>query len=187
MAFPNMTPIPLDPKERRVGITQDQYLGLYLEAADFTAPMRQVQDTRLQGPDPVDVWFAKYQGILTGFAVWMSSVDKVIWRLVDIRTVFPTARQASAWHAEALLYNSESTPPVAKAPAVGQECYVFGGDAPDMFGVGMKLRHFFYLVRVGRVVVKLHVAQGRESEVKLTPKHVAEVGGRIVNRIEKAQ
>jgi hypothetical protein len=186
MRFPKTTIIPADPKERRVGITQDRYLELFLEAVDFTAPMRMVQDTRLQGPDPRDDWFAKYQGILTGFRVWMAS-DAVIWRLVDIRTVFPTTWQASAWHAEALLYNSESMSPVDKAPAVGKECRVFGGAAPDLLGVGSKLTHFYYLFRVGRVVVKLYVAQGNDSTIALTPKHVAEIADRIVARIEKAE
>jgi len=180
-------PIPFNPSERRMGMTQDRYLSLFLEAADFNPPMRRVQDTRLQGPDPKNVWFAKYQGILTGFAVWMGSPDAVIWRLVDIRAVFPTAWQASAWHAEALRYNSESQPPVAKAPAVGQECCVFGGVAPDIFGAGIKLTHFFYLFRVGRVGVKLYTAQGMESAVALTPQHVAAVASRIVSRIENIE
>ena len=165
-------------------MTVDQYLNLFLTATDFKPRMRHVQDSRLQGPDPVDIYFAKYQGILTGFSAWMSSPTATIWRIVDIRTVFPTAWQASGWHAEAVDYNSESTQPVAKAPAVGQECRVFGGLGPDVLRLGVRLNAFVYLFRVGRVVVKLFAAQGTDATTRLTPAHVADVALRVVARIE---
>jgi len=180
-------PIPADPKERRMGMTEDRYLNLFLEASDFNPRMRPVQDSRLQGPDPRDVWFAKHQGILTGFAVWMGSPSATIWRVVDIRTAFPTAWQASSWHSEALGYNSESTPPVAGAPAVGQECRVFGGLGPDVLGVGVRINAFFYLFRVGRIAVKLFAAQGMEASAPLTPAHVADMASRVVARIERVE
>lgn len=179
-----MTPIPANSKERRVGITQERYLALFLEANDFSSPMRRSQDTRLNGPDPVNIWFAKYQGILAGFTVWTSSQNAVISRLVDARTVFPTQWQASAFHAEAMLYNSERMPPVTGAPSVAEECSVFGGKGPELFGPGTGLTIFFYLFRVHRVVVKLFAAQGVESPGALTAEPVAEVARRIVSRIE---
>jgi len=69
--------------ERRVGIGQGDYLDLFLQADDFGPAMKRVQDSRLQGPDPVDVWFPKYQGILTGMSVWLGSTADPIWRVVD--------------------------------------------------------------------------------------------------------
>src|SRR5215813_4813477 len=127
-ASPEATAAPV--AERRVGISQGDYLDLFLQDEDLGLPMNLVQDSRLQGPDPADVWFPKYQGILTGMSIWLGSTSEPVWRLVDIRTVFPTEWQASAWHAEAMAYNSEGMPQVDGAPPVGQECRVFGGTNP---------------------------------------------------------
>jgi hypothetical protein len=176
--------LPRNPEEPRVGITQDAYLRLFLDAEDLGPGMRKVQDTRLKGPDDVDVWFPKYQGILTGFAVWMGPKAAPLWRLVDIRTVFPTAWQASAWHAEALGYSSEGRRPVSDAPPVGNECKVFGGEDP-LPGLSLTMTHFYYLFRAGRVAVKLYIAQGMESQKPLTPALVVPIASRIVKRIEK--
>jgi hypothetical protein len=172
---------------RRVGISQRDYLDLFLQAEDLGPTLKPVQDSRLQGPDPVDVWFPKYQGILTGMSIWLGSLAEPVWRLVDIRTVFPTEWQASAWHAEAMAYNSERMPAVADAPPVGQECHVFGGTNPSPAGPGVMLTAFFYLFRRGHVVSKLFVMQGVESATALTPAHVADIAQRIDGRIGRIQ
>ncbi len=152
-----ITPMAPDPGERRVGMSRDQYLALFLEAGDFPAPMQRVQDTRLYGPDPTDRAFARHQGILTGFSAWTAEPGELIFRVVDARWVFPTRWQASAYHAGQLGENSEGMPPVESFPPVGEECRVFGGPAPVMGP--LHLIQFFYLFRAGRVVVKLYACQ----------------------------
>ena len=77
-------------------------------------------------------------------------------------------------------------PAFAKAPAVGSECRIFRGAAPDILGGGLKMIHFYYLFRVGRVAVKLYVTKGNDTVTALTAKHVAEIAQRIVARIEIA-
>ena len=150
-------PIPEDPAERRAGISQEDYLSLFLIERDYGGKLKMVQDSRLQGPDPKEVAFPRYQGIMSGFAVWMGEMDEPIFRSVDIRFVFPTAWQASAFHAAQLDLNSEGNPPLPDAPPVGQECRVFYG---VMVAPQFKIRHFFYIFRIHRVVVKLYAAQG---------------------------
>jgi hypothetical protein len=173
--------------ERRVGISDGDYLDLFLKAEDLEPRMNLMQDSRLQGPDPADVWFPKHQGILTGMSIWLGSTGEPVWRLVDIRTVFPTEYTASAWHAEAMAYNSEGMPHVDGAPPVGQECCVFGGTNPSPLDPRVMLTAFFYLFRHGRVVVKLFVMQGVEAGTPLTPARVAEIARRIDDRISRVQ
>lgn len=170
-----------------MGIGQGDYLDLFLQADDFGPAMKRVQDSRLQGPDPVDVWFPKYQGILTGMSVWLGSTADPIWRVVDIRTVFPTEGNAHAWHIEAMPYNSERMPSVTDAPPVGQDCYVFGGTRPSPFAESMMLTAYYYLFRRDRVAVKLFVMQGLESASPLTPAIVASIAQCIDNRIDAVQ
>lgn len=178
-----ITPQPPNPNERRVGISRDDYLSLFLEADAFPKPMEMVQDTRLHGPDPDDLAFPRCQGILTGLAAWMAAIDEIIWRVVDIRWVFPTAWQASTYHAQRLRANSEGTAPVETAPEVGEECRVFGGTVEIVAPI--TLTQYFYLFRVGRVVAKIYVAQGQEVVgAKLSPSDIAPIAARVVARLE---
>jgi hypothetical protein len=176
-----LTPIPVNLAERRVGISQDTYLSLFLTEEDIGGKMYMEQDTRLQGPDTVEVAFPKYQGLFAGFACWMAGVDQPVMRVVDIRWVFPTCWQASAFHAAQLDINSEGNPPLLDALPVGEECRVFYAKIKMPQFV---LRHFFYIFRLGRVVVKLYCAQGFEAPVNsLKIEQVAQIARRIEKRV----
>jgi hypothetical protein len=182
---PHFEPLRTDEHERRVGITDEAYLALFLEQADVESGMERIQDTRHQGPDRDDGEFAYNQGIACGFAVWQGAADQPISRLVDIRFVFPTCWQASSYHAARLLANSEGWPRVEAAPEVGDECFVFGGTG-DRLGLGVAMTNFYYVFRIGRVVVKLYMMQGLESGEPLTPEIAARVGRRVASRIVRA-
>lgn len=179
-------PIPQDPAERRVAISDEAYASLFLHDADFGASVRQIQNTRRMGPDPDDWQFARCQGIGCGFAIWQTEDGKPIWRVVDIRFVFPTRWQASGYHAARLLPNSEGWPPVNGAPEVGSECCVFGGTA-DRLGLGVKMTNFYYVFRVGRVVVKLYIMQSVTSPEPLTPEIAATLARRVGTRAANVQ
>jgi hypothetical protein len=188
MPDPSRSPTdPPMPAERRVGMGHDDYLALFLEAGDLPPTLQRLQDRRLQGPDARDRWFARHQGILTGMAVWTAAPSETIFRLVDIRTVFPTARQASAWHVDAMAYNAEHLPQVAGAPPVGTACRVFGGTQPNPLGLGPPLTAYLYLFCSGRVVVKLFTMQGTEAATPLTPVRVADIAQRTAERVERVQ
>ena len=140
-------------------MTQETYLALFLTGRDFGGKLNMIQDSRLDGPSPTEIAFPTYQGIMSGFAVWTGEADQLVWRVVDIRFVFPTAWQASAFHAAQLELNSEGNPLLPDAPPVGLECRVFYGTIKTP---QFQLRHFFYIFRIQQVVVKLYAAQGPE-------------------------
>jgi hypothetical protein len=168
------------------GITTEKYRALFLEQKAFGQAMRMTQDNRENGPDPGNRSFAKHRGIQAGFTVWMGNSEKPIWRVVDIRFVFPTEGAASAFHLERLLENSEGQPPVTDAPKVGSECHVFGGEsiaqAPGTIAITMTA--FYYIFRVRNVVVKFFAAQGPGTEEPLTPAMMIPIAKKIVARIE---
>jgi hypothetical protein len=156
---------------------------LFLNEEDL-APLRRVQDSRIHPPDPDDAAFVRYGGLRGGFAVWMGSVASAVWRLVDIRFVFPDEERAAAYHAERLIANSEGNPEVHGAPPVGEECSVFGGrSALSLGGAQVEMVTYFYVFRIANVVVKLFVAQGPEAVDALTPDRVAVIAARIADRL----
>lgn len=172
------------------GRTRAEFLDLFLESKDFDEPVRQVQDTREQGPDPDNRAFPKHQGLFAGFTVWMGETDNPIWRIVDIRWSFPSSEKASAFHQEALEHNSEGFPSVPNSRLVGEECYVFGGTNPiPMADIDMNMTSFYYVFRVHNVVVKLFVAQGPDlPDSTLAADQVSILAERIVRRIrDKAE
>lgn len=166
----------------------EAYLATYLDQTDVGPTLRHVQDSRIQPADPDDDIFARLGGRRTGLSVWLANFDQPVWRMVDIRFLFADANQAAEYHHERLTANSEGHPAVAQFSAVGQECHVFGGtdtvSAPG--GANMPLTCYFYVFRVGRVVVKLFVAQGPQTGKQLTPDHLVPFARRIVEKIVAA-
>jgi hypothetical protein len=113
----------------------------------------------------------------------MGERGAAIWTLVDIRWVFPDEEAAARYHRERLDFNSEGQPLVPDAPAVGQECAVYGGTVVrDNGGVEVVLTMYYYLFRVGRVVVKLFACKGAEAPGgALIPAHVAALAEKVVS------
>ncbi len=135
------------------------FLRLFLESAELPAALKLVQDSRMRGPDPQDGWFGTCLGQFSGMNAWEDPTYRsAVQRLVDIRWVFPTAEQAASYHKHTLNTNCEGMPYLPQAPAVGQECYAFGGQQ-ELSGLA-KITSFMYLFRVGCVVVKVYAAQG---------------------------
>lgn len=162
----------------------EAYLATYLYQDDMGPLHEWVQDSRLNAPDPGDEDFARLRGLRSGLSVWLAGQDQPVWRVVDIRFEFGSAEEAAAYHEARIVPNSEGKPEVAGAPAVGEECRVFGGTETLKFGgVTVMMTAYYYLFRVGRVVVKLFAAQGQESRDKLTSRHLAPLAERIRERI----
>lgn len=67
---------------------------VYLDGADLPG-MSLVQDSAESKLDPGDYAFAACDGISSGLRVWMAARSEQIWRLVDIRWVFPDANRAA--------------------------------------------------------------------------------------------
>jgi hypothetical protein len=187
VAAPQLREDPLTAGERAAASAPSIDLdvdALYLEADDLPGNLTLVQDSRGQGSDPGDYAFGGCDGVHAGLRVWLGEATDTVWRLVDIRFVFPDAERAAAYHAERLLANSEGNPSVDDAPVIGDECHVFGGTRSIGFA-DLKMTTYFYIVRVENVVVKLYVAQGVEARKPLVLEQVRRIADRIVVRVEQ--
>ena len=155
------------------------FLRLFLESAELPAALKLVQDSRMRGPDPQDGWFGTCLGQFSGMNAWEDPTYRgAVQRLVDIRWVFPTAEQAANYHKHTLNTNCEGMPYLPQAPAVGQECYAFGGQQ-ELSGLA-KMTSFMYLFRVGCVVVKVYAAQGDQP---LTINQLAALAQTVEHRL----
>lgn len=152
------------------------YLDLFLTDAEMPPDVEQVQDSRLQGPDDRDHSFTPLGGRRTGLVLWLGEEDRTLWRIVDIRWEFPDAEAASRYLSDELPYHGEGQPPLADAPAAGEQWHAFGGVAP-------RLTAFHYVLRVGRIVAKLFVAQGRAAKTALTLADVHALAEKAAARI----
>lgn len=160
-------------------------LALYLGPGDLPSTLQMVQDERDRGPDPDDDQFNALGGLHSGFCIWLAEHDQSLWRVVDIRFVFPDDAAAALYHRKRLAQNSESMPPVPDAPLVGQECQVFGGKIRgDLGGQQFEITNYIYVYRVGRVVVKLFAAQGMQASQPLLPAGIVPTAERIVELIK---
>ena len=162
-----------------------RYAALFLQDGDLPG-LRLIQDSR-HPRGGTDAEFAKQGGERAGFAVWMGADDRPLWRVVDVRWVFPTAEAAATYHQATLRKNAENLAPVRDVPTVGEEGRVFGGVNNLSAALGIQLVDYAYIFRVGRVVVKLYAAQGSKlTGVQLRPEHMKPVAEKIAGRIAAA-
>lgn len=167
------------------GITGDEFLELFLEQKDFDGSLEMIQDSRDSGPDKGDISFSKHHGLFAGFSVWLGSDKEPVWRVVDVRFVFPSESKASLYHKERLKANSEGHPKVKDAIEIGQQSSVFGGSAPNPFDPTMEMVVYYYIFQVLNVVVKLFIAQGPNAGMNgLEIKMAAAIARRIESRIK---
>jgi hypothetical protein len=172
-------------------MNHEAYLKLFLDENDVPQGMNQSQDSRTRGADPNDREFVNCRGENSGLAVWIAEETAPVWRLVDIRWVFSSERDADAYHRNTLHINCEGEPMVQDAPLVGIDCQVFGGTKSDyslyqLTGSATSISQFYYIFRVGRVVAKLYVAEGEmawQSGVRLHAGMVKELADKIAWRI----
>lgn len=164
-------------------LSDQTYAKLYLDASDLPQGMRLTQDSRRKSPQG-DKEFEKEGGERAGFAVWMGDDDRPVWRVVDVRWVFPTAEAAAAYHKATLRKNSENLREVPGARTPGDDGHVFGG---AMSMMGIDLVNYLYLFRVDRVVVKLYVAQGPKVKgARLRPDLVEPIADKVAARVTAA-
>jgi hypothetical protein len=150
--------------------------------------MKNVQNSLTKGADQGDDKYTELKGQRAGFKVWMHKDDSnPVWRVVDIRFVFPDADAAKKYLEGSLDSLSEGTPENADAPKVGDDCRVFGPVNPKLKEIlGVEMRAYTYVFRKGNVVVKLFVAEGGSSREKLDSKTVAALAEKVLKRLEDA-
>jgi hypothetical protein len=164
-----------------------RYASLYLDEGDLPTSLSLVQDSRAQGPDANDFWFTLHEGVHGGFQVWLGDTTDTVWRVVDIRYVFPDEQGAASYLETRRNALRENSPILEEAEPVGNSGIVSGG--PMAYSVGeveAELTAFYYVFRVGSVVAKLFAAQGQGAAEPLGPEVVKPLAERVADRIEAA-
>ena len=151
-----------DDKEKRSGISKEDYLKTYLTADDLPG-WKRVQDSRTRGADRGDKTYVKLGGVHSGLAAWMRN-KRPYSRIVDLRWVFPSSAAAKAYLRDQLPVMAERLPVVQNAPKVGEESHTFGG-AQEV--LEQKFRSYIIVFRQDNVVVKFfQYESGADSELR---------------------
>ncbi len=168
------------------GMDEAGYAKLFLDAADLPPGFKKVQDVRNEKPDPSDRKWAEFKGRRQGFVVWMAKDSKaMLWRIVDVRLVFPGPGEARSYLNSSLKELSEGMPELANPPKLGENCRVFGPHSREAELFGINLRSYIFVFQRNNVVVKLYVAQGDDSKTELTPAPILPIGRKILDRIDR--
>lgn len=156
--------------------------ALFLKQTYLPEGFKLTQDSRDQGPDPGDKFYTKLGGMYSGFTVWMASVGKSPFRIVDIRWVFPGEAAAITYLTKSLPALAEGMDAVPAAPKLGDESHMFGPDNKMSRALGLNMPMYSVVFRKGGVVAKIFVAQIGETDAKLEPKFVTALAERITKR-----
>ncbi|MFO0744261.1 MAG: hypothetical protein U1F43_01115 [Myxococcota bacterium] len=109
--------------------------------------------------------------------------DAPLWRLVDVRWLFPSEAAAQAYLDASWDALSERQPEVpAKVDPVVPGARVFGGTHKDPI-LDLESTQFFVVFRQGRTVVKLFAAEGPEAKAHLTLAAVNALAKKVVTRV----
>lgn len=191
-AFPVPIPVlyaagPADVKAQKAGlkgIDEKDFLALFLEASDLPPGLKNAQDSRLGKPDPSDRKFVRLGGRRDGFMVWMApKQDKLVWRVVDSRTVFPNADAAKSYMAASLGELAEGYPEMRTKLKIGEDFHLFGPENKTARALGLSMRGYVFVFRQNNVLVKLFVASGKKSKTRLTPEAVVPICDKILQRL----
>jgi len=138
------------------------YDQLFLEGSELPPGLKAGEDRRSGAGDAAD--FKGDGATFVGFRVWNDAYkDKAgsVDRLVDARFVFKTENDATAFFSKRSVSLAEGVPVAPKAVTVGDESRAFSG-VPAMFAqFGLDRTQVVYLVRQGRVVIKLYCSLGK--------------------------
>ncbi len=164
------------------GVDTTEYRKLFLSAEDIPK-MKLGQNNLISRPDKEDVSFARFHGQLVGMMIWNGGSEDTVWRINDIRWVFPDDSSAESYFLATLHDNSEGAPLIRSQP-LGDDNRAYGG--PLSMG-GMKMVNYYSLFRVGRVVCKLFATQGYSVNSQILHlDRVQQIGQQIVARIRSA-
>ena len=130
---------------------------LFLDEAELPNHARGARD-EAPAQDPT---FVAHGGLRAGHAVWVSDAASPLARVVDSRWVFRTASGAAYFMRAVSL--SEGLPPIA-TPAFGDETLAYGDEMA---------RAQVIVIRVGRVLVRLHAVEGAHAAASRHVLHAA--------------
>jgi hypothetical protein len=187
VAPPGSSPAPADLFDEPRLADPARYASLYLDEDDLPASLSLEQDSRAQGPAANDFWFTLHAGVHSGFQVWVGDMADTVWRVVDIRHVFPDEEAAATYLEARRNALREDSPILEEAETVGASGTVSGGAMAYSVGEAeAELTAYYYVFRVGSVVAKFFAAQGPKAAEPLVPEAVKPLAERVAERIEAA-
>lgn len=150
-------------------LAEDAWRAVFLDAGDLPGLARG-QDARDGGADEGDAAFVAEGGQRAGLVAWMARApDAALWRVVDVRWVFPTEDAAERYLAASWRAVSEGLPRLAWAVDVGHDARLYGGTQRVPL-LETEMTQYIVALRVGRVVIKIFAAEGDGAEAPgLTP------------------
>lgn len=169
-------------------VGRDEYRASYLVAEDFGGELKNTQDSRDMAAPADDKSYAAFGGQYGGLMVWTTDkLDAPLWRVVDIRWLFPSEDKAKGYlEAELEGQISEGMPPNHNVAPVGEDCHVFGGSIANPL-LGGTITNYVYAFRVKNLVAKVYIAQGLNApEGSLTALMVAPIAQKAVARMTAA-
>lgn len=132
---------------------------LFLDEDELRGFVRS-DDRRGASPDPCDRVLAAQGGSSAGSVEWLGNDEWPVQRVVDTRWVFPSSKAAKVYlESPVTLAAAGAQLPRASAPEIGEGAYAWGV-APPGRGPAARPSQQILMLRVGRVVVKLHVTEG---------------------------
>lgn len=152
---------------------------LFLAEADLPEHARAEADETFSTIEPT---FVAHGGLRAGFAAWKGPEWSALSRVVDSRWVFRTAAAAVYFMRAMAPALSEGLQPLP-IPAMGDDTYAFGDD-----GLAGRRRVQIVVVRVGRVVARLHAIEGAYAAQAREILHAATLqplAARIARRIRQ--
>ncbi|MGE5183733.1 MAG: hypothetical protein ACM31C_16790 [Acidobacteriota bacterium] len=148
-----------------VGIDDPAWRTLFLEEIDLAGCVRREHDEIVLASEPA---FQSHGGLRAGSTAWAADESSALARVVDSRWVFRTTTGAAGF-ARTLAATLGLALPAVFAPQLGDETLAFGD---DVVIPGIRRTHIL-VVRVGRVVARLHASEGEQAAASRQVLHAA--------------
>lgn len=156
---------------------------LFLEEADLPRELQRAE--RDEAFSSVEPTFVAHGGMRAGYHAWVSDETQAMARLVDQRWVFRTGTAAAYFIRNLAGAFSDGLPALTPPSLPGCDDIVcFGGEAITN---GIQRRTQIIVVRVGRVVARLHALEGSWAAQSRNILHAATLHPYAHKIVQKAQ
>lgn len=138
------------------------FAAVFLTRDQLPDQLDPFQDQRLAQLDDPDGWFAAQGGVRFGIDTWQAAeMELPVWRVMDLRWLFRTPAEATAFHHTRFLADSESLPEIVDAPPVGLDSHAYLGVSHMLLPVGLSIVMGCYLFTGGPIRLKIFASEGR--------------------------
>jgi len=139
------------------GPSDPAWNALFLDDAELHGFHRTEDETPATAPVE-DRAYAQRGGVGTASTTWLGNEAAAVYRIADTRWLFPSVKAAAAFVQAILPHANEGLPP-APTPSLGDAAHAWGDPRLARGSTAREARQVLVL-RVGRLVAKLHVTEG---------------------------